>query len=130
MVRLDPGEEFNFDTQWYPTRADAGFQGVTDAGVILKPFHAVKDASGGKIRLAGEFGVFFSGNLVAHFYDARGVAAGTQSLVQVDPKDLVALQTTVDPHQAGRISLHLEDTNGLDRGALGEVQVESSGESH
>jgi hypothetical protein len=131
MVRLEPGEEFNFDTQWYPTRADAGFQGVTDAGVILKPFHAVKDASGGKINLVGQFGVFFSGNLVVHLYDARGMGVGTQSLVKVDPKDLVALQTTVDdPHQAGRISLHLEDVNGLDRGALGEVQVETPGENH
>jgi hypothetical protein len=131
MVRLDPGEEFNFDTQWYATRADAGFQGVTDAGVILKPFHAVKDATGGKIKLAGEFGVFFSGNLVAHFYDARGMAVGTQSLVQVDPKDLVVLQTTIeDPRHTGRISLHLEDANGLDRGALGEVGVETPEGNH
>jgi hypothetical protein len=127
MVRLNPGEEFNFDTQWYPTRADADFQGVTDAGVILKPFHASREAAGGKIKLAGAFGALFPGKLVAHFYNAHGMAIGTQSLAQVDPKDLVLLQVAVDdPGQAGRISLHLEDANGLDRGALGEVRVESS----
>ena len=131
MVRLDPGEEYNFDTQWYPTRADADFQGVTDAGVILKPLHAAREAAGGKIRLAGTFGVFFPGELVAHFYDARGLAIGTQLLAQVDPRNRVVLQITLDdPGQAGRISLHLEDANGLDRGALGEVGVETSAGVH
>jgi hypothetical protein len=125
MVQLNPGEEFNFDTQWYPTRADADFQGVTDAAVILKPFHAVRDATGGKIKLDGAFGALFPGKLVAHFYNAHGMAIGTQLLAQVDPKDLVLLQIAVDdPGQAGRISLHLEDANGLDRGALGEVRVD------
>jgi hypothetical protein len=127
MVRLDPGEEYSFDTQWYPTRADSDFQGVTDTGVILKSLLAVREATGGKIKISGDFGVFFSGKLVLHFYDARGLAIGTQSLMQVDPKDRVVLQTAVDdPGQAGRISLHLEDANGMDRGALGEVSVVTS----
>src|SRR5258708_24699952 len=48
IVRLEPGESYNFDTDWFPTRADAGFQGVTDAGVILKPLRAAQDAGGEK----------------------------------------------------------------------------------
>lgn len=131
MVRLDPGEEYSFDTQWYPTRADSDFQGVADSGVILKPLQAVQEAAGGKIKLSGAFGVFFSGRLVAHFYDARGLPIGTQTLEQVDPKNQVLLQIAVgDPGQSGRISLHLEDENGLDRGALGEVSVVTSGDNH
>jgi hypothetical protein len=127
MVRLEPGEEFDFDTQWYPTRADADFQGVVDCGVILKPLHAVKEATGGKIGLAGSFGVFFPGKLVAHLYDVHGIAIGMQTLMQVDPKNPVILQTAInDPGQSGRVSLHLEDSSGLDRGALGEVVVETS----
>jgi hypothetical protein len=127
MVRLEPGEEFSFDTQWYPTRADADFQGVTDPGMILKPLHAVKETTGGKVRLSGSFGVLFPGKLVAHFYDAHGMAIGAQSLIQVDPRNPIVLQIAVnDPGRSGRVSLHLEDTNGLDRGALGEVIVESS----
>jgi len=130
MVRLNPGESFNFDTEWFPTRADKDFQGVTDAGVILKPLHAVQDASAGKIRLVGSFGVFFSGKLVAHFYEAGGKSIGMQPLMQVEPRNPLLLQTTVaDPGRAGRISLHLVDANGLDRGALGEVAVETSTEN-
>ncbi len=126
MVRLETGEEFNFNTQWYPTRADAEFQGVSDAGVILRPLHAVREATGGKIALAGSFGVLFPGKLVAHYYEARGGAIGTESLIDVDPRNPVVLQISVnDPGRTGRISLHLEDTNGLDRGSLGEVAVES-----
>ena len=127
MVRLDPGESYNFDTEWFPTRADRDFQGVTDAGVILKPLQAVQATSAGKIRLAGAFGVFFSGELVAHFYEAGGMSMGTQSLTHVDPRNLIVLQTTVtDSGRVGRISVHLVDSKGLDRGALGEVAVETS----
>jgi hypothetical protein len=127
MVRLNPGETFNFDTEWFPTRADKDFQGVTDAGVILKPLRAVQDTGAGKIRLVGSFGVFFSGKLVVHFYEAGGKAIGAQSLTEVDPRNSVLLQTTVtDPGRAGRISLHVVDSNGLDRGPLGEVAVETS----
>jgi hypothetical protein len=127
MVRLDPGETFNFDTVWFPTRGDRDFQGVADAGVILKPLLAVRDAGAGQIKLSGSFGVFFSGKLVAHFYEAGGKSMGTQPLLEVDPRNPVLLRTAVtDPGRAGRVSLHLVDANGLDRGALGEVAVETS----
>jgi hypothetical protein len=124
MVRLDPGQSYHFDTDWFPTRGNASFQGVSDAGVILTPFHAAQTEARKEIALSGAFGVFFSGKLVAHLYDARGVAIGTRELERVDPKNPVRLQTVVnDKGQAARISLHLVDANGLDRGALGEVVV-------
>ena len=127
MVRLEPGEEYRFDTHWYPTRADADFKDVTDAGVILEPLRAVRDATGGKIMLTGSFGVLLPGKLVAHYYDAGGVALGAQSLMDVDPRSPVLLQSTVDnPGGAARISVHVEATSGLDQGALGEVQVQSA----
>jgi len=51
-------------------------------------------------------------------------------LTQVDPADLVQLDTELtSPAKSSRISLHLEDANGLDRGALQEVQVNAS-ENH
>jgi hypothetical protein len=131
MVRLDPGESYHFDTEWFPTRADSNFQGVTDAGVILRSLHAVQNAAGNKITLTGAFGVFFSGKLVAHLYDTRGRPIGTRSLDHVDPRNPILLQVAVnDPGQTGRISLHLEDLNGLDRGALGEVGIETSAGNH
>lgn len=126
MVRLQPGESFNFDTEWNPTRADANFQGVTDAGVIVKALRATPDA-GGKIKLSGSFGVFHSGKLVAHFYDQRGTAIGTQTLIEADPRNAITLQTTVtDMGKTGRISLHVVDGNGLDLGTLGETILDSS----
>src|SRR5258708_12761133 len=48
MVRLEPGESYNFDTDWFPTRAAAGFQGASHAGVGLQPLRAGQDACGEK----------------------------------------------------------------------------------
>ena len=126
MVRLAPGESFNFDTEWSPTRADANFQGVTDAGVIVKPLRATPDG-GGKIKLSGSFGVFYTGKLVAHFYDQHGTAIATQVVGEADPRKAIELQFTVpDPGRTGRVSLHLVDANGSDRGALGETVIDSA----
>ena len=127
MVRLDPEQSYHFDTNWFPTRGDATFQGVNDAGVVLMPLHAAQTAVGKDITLTGAFGVFFSGKLVAHLYDGRGVAIGTRELEQVDPTNPTKLQATLnDAGQTARISLHLVDAQGLDRGALGEVAVDSA----
>ena len=126
MVRLEPGESFNFDTEWSPTRADANVQGVSDAGVILKALRAAPDA-GGKIKLSGSFGVFRVGKLVAHFYDRRGTAIGTQVVADADPRNALDLLSTVpDPGRTGRVSLHLVDASGVDRGALGETVIDSA----
>jgi hypothetical protein len=78
------------------------------------------------VRLTGSFGVFFPGRLVAHFYDEHGKSTGTLPLAEVSPADLVVLDVETAP--AGkpvRVSLHLEDRAGLDRGALQEVPLET-----
>jgi hypothetical protein len=125
MVRLEPGESYNFDTQWFPTRADRDFQDTTDAGVIVQALHVTRGADGDKISLTGSFGVFYAGKLEARIYDPHGMLIGTRSLMEVDPRNPVLLQATVtDAARVGRISVHLADTNGLDRGSLGEVTVE------
>jgi len=127
MWKLYPGESQSFDTEWFPTRADAGFQGVTDAGAIVKPLQAALDAGGGKINISGTFGVFFPGKLVAHFYDAHGAALGTEPLADVDPRKITSLEiSSTSQGKAARVSLHLVDPTGLDRGALGEVRVAGS----
>ena len=99
---------------------------MTDAGVIVKPLRAAPDG-GGKIKLSGSFGVFHMGKLVAHFYDTHGTAIGTQVVGDADPRNALELQTTVpDPERTGRVSLHLVDPNGVDRGALGETVIDSA----
>jgi hypothetical protein len=63
--------------------------------------------------------------LVAHLYNEHGSLVGTTPLAQVDPAELVVMETELTaPAKPSRISLHLEDGNGLDRGSLQEVKVE------
>jgi hypothetical protein len=124
LVQLRPGETRDLDTEWFPTRAGSEFHGVEDAGIVIHPLQATRLQTG-HIRLSGSFGVFFAGRLVAHLYDEHGGSVGSMPLTQVDPTELVVLETGLTPPaRTWRISLHLEDANGLDRGPLQEVKVE------
>ena len=122
MCRLRPDESCTFETEWFPTRAGDEFHGVTDAGTLIKPLLASRE--GEKIKLSGTFGVFFSGHLVARFYDAHGGFLGTASVAEVRPDEPVSLASVIaPPAKSARVSLHLEDENGVDRGALNEVVI-------
>jgi hypothetical protein len=128
MCRLHPDESCAFETEWFPTRAGDEFHGLTDAGILIKPLQAVRDKE--KIKLSGSFGVFFSGHLVARFYDAHGAFLGTVPLADVKPDEPVSLASEfVPPPEAARVSLHLQDESGLDRGSLNEVQI-GAGDNH
>ena len=123
LVQLRPGETRDFDTEWFPTRAGGEFHGVEDAGTVIHALQAIRLETG-RIRLSGSFGVFFPGRLIAHLYNEHGASLGTMPLTQVDPAELVVLETELTPSgKPARISLHLEDANGLDRGSLQEVPV-------
>jgi len=123
MCRLRPGEACQLETDWFPTRADSEFHGVTDAGIVTKPLEALRLESG-RVRLSGSFGVFFLGRLVAHFYNEHGSIIGTLPLSEVNPTNLVVLDVETSPQgKPTRVSLHLEDQGGLDRGALQEVPI-------
>jgi hypothetical protein len=68
--------------------------------------------------------VFYAGRLVAHFYDERGSPLGTAPVVDVSPAELVDLKTEIAPAgKAARVSLHLVDQTGVDRGPLQEVRI-------
>jgi hypothetical protein len=125
LCRLRAGEACDFETEWFPTRAGSELHGVTEAGILLAPVQAVR-LEAGNIKLVGSFGVFFSGRLVARLYDERGASAGTVSVVDVNPTEPVSLQAEIpaDPKTV-RLSLHLIDSNGVDRGSLQEVPVSS-----
>ena len=128
ICRLNPGEECQFDTDWFPTRTESEIHGVTDPGILVRPLRATQVDSS-KVRLTGSFGVFYAGRLVAHFYDERGSALGTVQVADVTPTELVDLKTDVTPAgKAARVSLHLMDQNGVDRGQLQEVRIGSPNE--
>jgi hypothetical protein len=123
LCRLRPGEACQLETDWFPTRADREFHGVADAGIVTKPLSGMR-LENGKVRLSGSFGVFFPGRLVAHFYNEHGSMTDTLPLDEVTPAKLVALDTEIAPQgKPARVSLHLEDQDGLDRGALQEVPI-------
>jgi hypothetical protein len=123
MCRLRPAESCSFETEWFPTRSGSEFHGVTDAGILIRPLQATA-AGEGKIKLSGAYGVFYAGRLLAHFYDAHGRSLGTVPVAEGTPAEAVEMQKEVTPAgKATRVSIHLIDDNGVDRGALQEVQV-------
>jgi hypothetical protein len=123
ICRLRPGESCEFETEWFPTRAGSEFHGVTDAGILIRPLRAT-GLDNGKVKLSGSFGVFFSGRLVAHFYDDHGRALGTLPILNVNPEEPASLETEIlPPAKPARLSLHLEDEQGGDRGSLQEVRI-------
>jgi len=76
------------------------------------------------IRLSGSFGVFYPGKLIAHFYDAHGVESRATPLLSVDPAIAVELEEELEvPPTTERVSIHLIDDDGKDRGSLGESGI-------
>ena len=129
ICRLRSGENCSLETEWFPTRAGNEFHGVSDAGVVIHPLQATRRENG-KIKITGTFGVLFSGHLVARLYNEHGAFLGTTSLANVDPTEVVSLDTEIAPaEKPARLSVHLEDENGVDRGALQEVHIASE-DSH
>jgi hypothetical protein len=125
VVTLYPGESYTMDTQWYPTRMGDDFKAPTWSGVVGQPLAAAGTANG--LVLSGEFGVFYAGKLVAHYYSLGGEDLGTATLDTVTPLRLIKLQETVKaPPATGRVSLHVVDQQGLDLGPLGEAFVNPS----
>jgi hypothetical protein len=124
MVTLKPGETYAMDTTWYPTRMTDDFETTTWSGAVGRPLTATRTADG--LVLAGEFGVFYSGNLVAHLYPKTS-EPNTVKLMHVVPTEEVQLQTTIPaPPNTSRVSVHLVDDQGVDRGPLGEILVNPS----
>jgi hypothetical protein len=129
MCRLRPGESCQLETDWFPSRAGSEFHGVTDAGIVVAPLRAIA-LDHGKLKLSGSFGVFFPGRLVAHFYNEHGSNSETNIVAEVTPTSLAALDVEIAPQgNPARVSLHLEDESGLDRGALEEVPIRT-GDTH
>lgn len=124
LVRLQPGETYAFDTDWFPARCGKRFAGVTDAGLITEALSASR-AGDIRIRLSGSFGVFFAGQLMAHVYDHDGRLLRTTPLLPVNPGEAVTLEKDIEAGaDADRVSLHLESSDGVDRGSLGEARLE------
>jgi len=123
MVRLQPGETYAMDTEWYPTRVGKDVLEVTVAGVVAKHLRV----SNGR-KLTGTFGVFYPGKVIASFLDKDGKQISEVKLRRVTPKELVNLEEKISfPKGANRLALHLIDSHSQDRGLLDEVSVAPGG---
>jgi hypothetical protein len=128
MAVLGPGESYTFDTTWFPSRLTGDFTTVTEAGLVGQPLAARR--TGDKIELSGSFGVFFPGELKAFLYNESGVGKDQVPLAAVRPQEPVDLHQSITAAKSiARVSIHLIDSNGADRGALGEVFVTINGEA-
>jgi hypothetical protein len=128
MARLQPGETYAMDTEWYPARAGKDVLGVTDAGVIVERLRIW--GAPGKQKISGKFGVFFEGKIVAKFLDKDGKAISAKTLRGVTPKESVKLDAEVlVPAGAKRIALYVIDSQARERGLLDEVPVAPGGAS-
>ncbi len=68
--------------------------------------------------------MLYPGKLIANFYDAHGVESQATPLQSVDPAIAVELNEELEvPRTAERISIHLIDDDGKDRGSLAECKV-------
>jgi hypothetical protein len=128
IVKLNPGETYAMDTEWYPTRTGDSFQTVSPAGLISQALTAA--ARQGKIEIEGAFGVFFAGKLEARLFDTEGKFVSSVPVAQARPEKLATLEQTIDaPPATARMEIHLIDQHGKDRGLLAEARINhASGE--
>jgi hypothetical protein len=126
MVRLEPGDTYAMDTEWFPTRAGGDLVGVTAAGVIRE---RLRVSAANRVRwMTGTFGVFFQGRIVARFFDAQDRQLSEIRLKRVAPQDPVTLNEKIRlPKNASRLTLHLIDLKGRERGALDEISLGPGG---
>lgn len=117
---LAPGEEYRFPVDWAPTRVPNPIRDSSSAGAVSEPLSA--NIQGDRITLKGVFGVFSPGTLEATFYSPFGEELSHVNLQAVDPREVVHLEKSVLlPANAFRVSILVRDTDGENRGFLGNV---------
>lgn len=122
MAALKPGETYAMDTKWFPTRLMGRLKSVDEAGISSTGLTVSREKD--RILLAGSFGVFRAGRLVAYLLDNNGGKINSVPLQNASPVDLVDLHADIAaPAETVRISVHLVDEHGVDRGSLAEAAV-------
>ncbi len=119
-AQLDPGEQYEFTVHWSPTSITNPVANAVWAGAISQPLSA--EVAGSQVTLKGVFGVFTPGELVANFYSNMGEILQHETLQTVDPRQVVRLDKTLAlPGDAYRVSLFVRDSEGNNRGFLGNT---------
>ena len=135
------GEQVDALDTFYPDRMAQRIIGMGDIMGIIERAELVIDRdeaegsenkmASGNLDLSGSFGVFFPGELKAYLYNEGGLETSEVSLQAVHPQEPVTLRQSIEAAKnIARVSIHLIDGNGVDRGALGEVFVTINEEGH
>jgi hypothetical protein len=118
LARLQPGEEYRFQIDWFAARCPKPIVDVTPAGAVSRRLSAAVRA--GQVRLEGIFGVFFPGRAEAVFKDEFGNVVGREDLGLVSPMTVFRLSRDLRaPEKSFRVSVSLLDEAGQNRGPLG-----------
>lgn len=119
-AKLDPGQQYEFTVHWAPTRLPNPLMKTVWVGAISKPLSG--KVSGNQVTLKGVFGVFVPGTAEVVFYSAQGEELAHQELQAVDPRKVFRLDKTLTlPADAFRVSVRVVDSEGRNRGFLGNV---------
>jgi hypothetical protein len=122
IVTLAPGQTYAMDTKWNPVRVGRELAAVSDAGVCGVVLQAARAPEG--IHLRGSFGVYFPGHLEAQLLDSHGAKLKSIPLQSVNVNKTVELEQTISaPDAAAKVSIHLIDARGRDRGTLGAAKI-------
>jgi len=117
---LLPGEEYSFPCYWAACRAPNPIREAVWAGAISEPLAG--KVEGTLVMLKGVFGVFTPGTAEATFYSVQGEELNHETLQAVDPREVFRLeQSLAIPPGAFRVSVLVRDTDGENRGFLGNV---------
>ena len=122
MVHLAPGEAYTFSTQWFPARVGDRFKTVNDAGVVSNPMKVTRTT-----RRAPPGGFLWRllprppGRSPVR---QRGGPRQRCGAHECFSSDFITLDRTIDaPPTVAWLSIHLEDAQGRDTGALDQAHV-------
>jgi hypothetical protein len=128
---LAPGESYTFEYDWYAAKVPAG-SGVAwcnDIGVICKPLEA--RLGGGRLILAGDYGVFYKGYIRVGLLDWSGrQIKDISGKVEVTPLEAVVISKIVKavegssiPEDAAEAAIYIYSPKGELLGELDRCRI-------
>ena len=128
FARLQPGEGYTWNYEWYACRigGDHPVADCNDVGLVSEPLQCRRD--GAKLKLTGRFGVFSPGRLEWEAYDAQGktLASGLLEAGATPLKAIVLNRLVEVPETTARMALVLWNGKGKKVGRITSSTISGS----
>jgi hypothetical protein len=130
FASLEPGESYTFRYDWYSAKVPAGsaVASCSDIGVTCKALSA--EVCGGKLKVGGDFGVFYKGYCRVVFLDEDGKEVAKVprklSVTPLEPLVLSEVKSAKDisvPEGAVKLCVNLYNAKGKFIGELGKTAI-------